>query len=166
MTPLRVHDVVDQSAHTATYVGMQYTTSSGADMAVGTWNINPDGTKFWSRGHTQEQAEEMAREFDIDDYFILGRGENRIEAQFTDVTNIAVSGSSIGVVECDIQHHIADPTDQTLTAGEDWTLTFCRRRRVRCSKTRRTRRSPLRPSRPARSVRRRPRDCARSRACS
>ena len=122
MTPLRVHDVVDHLGHVADYTGMQYTTSQAGEMAVGTWNINASGTRAWFRGHTQAQAEEMAREFLIDRYFILGRNGQTIEAQFTDVTSIAVSGSSVGVVQCDIQDHDANPDNPTLTVGDDWDL--------------------------------------------
>ena len=122
MTPLRVHDVVDHLGHVADYTGMQYTTSQAGEMAVGTWNINASGTRAWFRGHTQAQAEEMAREFLIDRYFILGRNGQTIEAQFTDVTSIAVSGSSVGVVQCDIQDHDANPDNPTLAVGDDWDL--------------------------------------------
>ena len=122
MTPLRTHDVVDHLSHIAPYTALTYTTAHGAEMAVGTWNINTNGTRAWFRGKTQAQAEEMAREFLIDRYFILGRNGTRIEAQFTDVTNVAVSGSSIGVVQCDIGSHSAVPNSPTLTAGDNWDM--------------------------------------------
>ena len=122
MTPLRVHDVVDHSAKADRYAGLQYTTSQGQEMAIGTWTINAGGTRAWFRGHTQAEAEAFARDFLIDRYFILGRNGQRIEAQFTDVTNVAVSGSNIGVVQCDIGSHSATPTNPTLTVGDEWDL--------------------------------------------
>ena len=124
MTPLRVHDVVDHLAHVADFNGLTYTTSQGAEMAVNTWTINAGGTRAWFRGGTQAIAEKMALEFLIDRYFILGRNGGTIEAQFTDVTNIAVSGSNVGVVQCDITKHSANPTNQTLTVGDAWDMTL------------------------------------------
>ena len=122
MTPLRVHDVVDHLAHVASFNGLQYTTSQAGEMAVNTWNINAAGTRAWFRGGTQAVAEEMSAQFLIDRYFLLGRNGNTIEAQFTDVTSIAVSGSEVGVVQCDITKHNANPTNQTLTVGEAWDM--------------------------------------------
>ena len=122
MTPLRVHDVVEHLAHVETYVGMQYTTSQAGEMAVGTFAINSAGTRAWFRGHDQAQAEQFARDFLVDRYFIMGRNGQRIEAQFTDATTIAVSGSNVGVVQCDITKHSATPANPSLNVGDDWTM--------------------------------------------
>ena len=122
VTPNTAHNLIEHLAHVATYSGFQNATSPN-DLPVGRWHINSTGTTAYFRGHTQAEAEAMTREFLVDRYFILRNSTGqRIEAKFSNVVSVAVSGSTIGILQCTIGDHSATPASPTLTG--DWTLTI------------------------------------------
>ena len=122
LAPNTAHNLIEHLAHVATYAGFQNATSPN-DLPVGRWHINSTGTTAYFRGHTQAEAEAMTREFLVDRYFILRNSTGqRIEAKFSNVVSVAVSGSSVGVLQCTIGDHSATPASPTLTG--DWSLTI------------------------------------------
>ena len=122
LSPNTAHNLIEHLAHVATYSGFQ-NASSANDLPLGRWHINSTGTTAYFRGHTQAEAEAMTREFLVDRYFILRNSTGqRIEAKFSNVVSVAVSGSTVGILQCTIGDHSATPASPTLTG--DWSLTI------------------------------------------
>ena len=120
--PSALESVLDQVVHTADFTGFQHTTSTGASMALGTWNINTNGTVANYRPHTVTEQTAMVREFKNDKraQHVSSRGEV-IEYKFAAVPVYhTIDGQDVGYITCTIGEHDAIPSNPDLTG--DWSI--------------------------------------------
>ena len=127
MSPATTHGVIEHLAHVADYTGFQHQASINADgtnLARGHFHINSAGTTAYFRGHTETEGAKMTAEILVDRSCIIERDGSRLDFDFTDATNVAISGSgnSDGVTKCTITNHEATPANASLTG--DFSLYF------------------------------------------
>ena len=124
LTPSAGHAMVSHIVDPVTYTGFENQASINADgsnLAEGYWHINTNGTIAYFRGHNQAQGEAMATQFLVDRYFILRNSTGQtLQAEFSAVTIVNVSGSSNDVIRCTIGGHQSIPANPTLSG--DWDL--------------------------------------------
>ena len=122
VNPATLHGALEKVPHVGTYAGFTHTTSTGASMPLGSWNINSDGTVAHYRAHTDEQHNAMFKEFKADKRCQQEseRGEI-IDYEFAAApTEHDIDGQSVGYIKCTIGDHEAIPSNPSL-AG-DWSL--------------------------------------------
>ena len=120
VNPANLRAVARHFSHTADYQGFTHTTSTGASMPLGSWNINSNGTVAHYRAHNAEEYEALQGEMLADEDMRMENNGQSIGFQFTSVTVHAVDGSDVGYIRCVIGRHYANPASPTLTGN--WTL--------------------------------------------
>ena len=122
VNPATLHGALDAVPHVAPFPGFEHTTSTGASMPLGSWNINSDGTVAHYRAHTDEQHAAMFAEFAADKRCQQesSRGEI-IDYEFSATpTEHSIDGQAVGYIKCTIGSHVAIPSNPSL-AG-DWSV--------------------------------------------
>ena len=123
INPFTLHAVLDEAPHVAPYQGMQHTASTGAAMALGTWNINSDGTVANYRFHNLEEQNGAFAEMTTDKTAMHRKGGELIQYDYTATPVLhSIDGQTVGYVSVAIGSHVAIPANPTL-AG-DWEISF------------------------------------------
>ena len=71
VNPKELHAVLDDLIHVAQFSGFTNTTSTGASMPLGSWNVNATGTVAHYRAHTAAEHTAMFAEFERDKRCIM-----------------------------------------------------------------------------------------------